>query len=325
MHHKSLFIALSLFLFSNLSFAQNTWGPITRPISKVLADLAPNSVNFENNLMNHISDELRVDDSSIRKDISCFGDANGIIDHHKGGRHVRVRCENQYELTYARKMVSNFYSPKIGNHLKYAFKSGPYIFALCDYDGHGNHDHSRKHYVCRVPVDGASKEAGMETFCYNMGYFHRTCNPHKALVAAEILPINSMMRWESIDKTILARFIGKHKGTGVESLKLINDIVKGRIKYNTKRRGAATTNSRYPKFFIGKRDYACFEYVLRRSSRYVETQIDCADLTEVPYNQRGKLSSQTVIDNSIFSRTMKRLKQDSVYYPMLGRMKSSVD
>lgn len=57
------FVFLFLFGFSQSLMAQNTWGPLTRfLITRPHVALAPNSrVAFENNLMNHISDELRVD------------------------------------------------------------------------------------------------------------------------------------------------------------------------------------------------------------------------------------------------------------------------
>jgi len=321
---KSIFVLINILFFSQLSFAQNTWGPYTRPITRILSDLSPNSVHFENNLMNHISDELRVDDSKIRKKISCFGNKQGVIDHHKSGRHVRIQCDNTRDLTYIKDVVSKFYNKGIGGHLKYAFRSGPYIFALCNYDSHGEHKHSKEHYVCRTPISGESKERGVETFCYNMGFFHRTCNPHKALVATEIIPINSTMRWETLDKTILTRSMGRHLGAGNTALEIMKDIAKSKVVYKVKSRGSSDADIRYPKFFIGKR-YACVEQLQRSSKKYVETLINCGDISKLSKSDIKALSSDMIRRKPVMSKTMKRLKQIPAKYPLLNNMKSSID
>jgi|GEM_PF-4542398 len=311
-------LILSCLFLNTKIYAQNVFEPLTRPIANLHAYLGPSSVGFENNLMNYISDELRVDDDVINQPISCFGDEGATGHHFHKKRNLRIKCDNQDALKYAMHKVSEFYGHEVGHHLKYAFRSGKFIFAVCNYDSPGEHKHSQKHYVCRVPLD--SKEKGIETFCYNMGYFHRTCNPHKALVAAEIIPINSRRRWADIDKSILVRFLENNSELFSSEglmLNLVADISSSRVSYSQESRGSATATKRYPKVFVGN-SYLCSEDLVVNGSEYVETQVSCG--LSVKINRR-----QSKLGQIIFQKRMLRLKQKAVDYPMIRGEKSSVD
>jgi len=322
---RSIFFVLVFFGFSKQLFAQNTWGVVTRPlITRPHLAIAPNSrVAFENNLMNHISDELRVD-TEHGKPISCKGDSNGQIIHRKGGRVIPIQCSNSDKLDLIKHKVSQFYGHEIGMHLKYAFESGPYLFAICNYDNKGEHTHSDHHYVCRTPLNGASKINDAETYCYKMGFFHRTCNPHKALVSTEIITINSKGRWVDLDKTILMRFMKNNESSFSDSIKpdeFIKSFERARVHYPDFSRGAPDSYQRYPKVFVGRK-YACIETLLSSKGLYVETRLSCGD-----YNRQNRPNTSFQIDlsNVYFQNTMKRLKQESVYYPMISPEYSSVE
>lgn len=210
-------------------------------------------------------------------------------------------------------------------HLKYAFKSGPYLFAICNYDDEGEHAHSDHHYVCRTPLNGQSKIGDIETFCYDMGFFHRTCNPHKALVSTEIITINSKGRWADLDKTVLKRFLNNNKQSflnGFEPAVLINVLERAKVHYPSYARGASISDTRYPKVFEGT-SYACIESLLSSNTKYIESRVSCGDYEKV--RKPGNRGYEISLKNVFFQKTMKRLKQIQVSYPMFHPEVSSVE
>lgn len=327
---KTLILATLVFSFS--AQAQNSTSWITRPISNVVSDTFPaSSFWFENNLMNHISDYMRLEEAPINSKIACIGDSHGKLFHSNelgwGSREVEIQCQGNKPLEYAKSVVSRLYNHGMGNNLKYAFESGPFIFAVCNYDEgdkHSNHSHHDGHYVCRVPKKGESQSGSIETFCYEMSWLHRTCNPHKALVATELIPINSISRWESIDKTILMRFLGQNIESKELIIEMVNDIRNSLVRYSSKRRGSPDADKRYPKIFKGDK-YACFESLISSNDKYILTDIECADISILSYGQRMRLSSKVINENLILKKTLKRLKQRKTEYSLIDGMRSSVD
>jgi hypothetical protein len=323
---KLFFLILFIYLI-NTTHAQNTWRPVTKYFTSTHSYLSPKSVGFENNLMNNISDNLRLDDNTINKVISCKPKQGNTHTHQKGLRTpVVIQCNNGETLQYIREQVTKYYGHEIGHHLKYAFKSGPYIFSICNYDSKGEHKHSKDHYVCRTPINNQSKEEGLETYCFEMGLFHRTCNPHKALVSTEIILLNSQRRWKHIDKTLLTRFINKELGQVDQDLstEMITDLLDSRIYYATEGRGSATADKRYPKTYLGK-NFLCHEQLLSSSTQYIETNITCGPLTQNQKRPRYISRRKLELSNINFNKNMMRLKQIAVEYPMLGYDKSSID
>lgn len=319
---RTVLFLISILVLAQGASAQNSWGPVTRPITRIHASLAPGSVGFENNLMNHISDLLRLDTDEINKPISCQGDQSGIVVHRKGGRVIPIQCYGAEQLQYIRQQVSTFYGEGMGMHLKYAFRSGPYIFAVCNYDEKTDHRHHDGHYVCRTPVQGASLNGNLETYCYEMGLFHRTCNPHKALVSAEIIPINSRRRWSSIDKEILVRHLeAESERQGRAEIKEFAKSMSGStVLYSNNSRGAPTSDLRYPKVFSNS-GVVCIESHSGSDERYVRTSISCGR----GRSQRvGRGKYQTSLQDVQFQTELVRLKQELTDYPLLAPEKSNV-
>ncbi len=304
--------------------AQNTWGPITRPLTRLHSAISPNGIAFENNLMNHISDELRLDSEDISKFISCHAEENGQIVHRKGGRVIPVTCYGHQDLDTIRTKVGQKYGHHIGSHLKYAVRSGNYIFAVCNYDEKSDHSHSKDHYVCRTPLSGLSKINNSETFCYKMSAFHRTCNPHKALVSTEIILINSTRRWPTLDKSILTGFLKQNSNQikGVQSsADFIEDISNARVLYSERSRGSADSSQRFPKNYVGKK-YICIEDYVSSDNTYLKTKVQCGPIQTVTHSPR---TTTIVLESVSFESNLERVKQTSVHYPMISPERSSVD
>ena len=317
------FIFIALLIQSPKLMAQNNWGPITRPFTRLHSAIAPNSVGFENNLMNHISDDLRLDSRELQKNISCRGDGSDFVIHKMGGRTIPIKCSNDLDLEQIRSKVSEYYGDEIGMHLKYAFRSGPFLFAVCNYDDKTKHTHHNQHYVCRTPIDNFSKIANIETYCYNMGTFHRTCNPHKALVSTEIILLNSRRRWSDLDRQILLRFLQKSNSPLVSESgfnNLIRSLKQSNVIYSDYSRGSSDSISRYPKVFLGEHQLGCIETLEESSQIYLTTNITCGLIKRVTENQTPRVLIETVY----FNGQMQRLKQYPAVYPMLGNEFSSL-
>ena len=326
---KKVLLSFLLTLLSDSSFCQNTTSKYTRPITNIAATVSPgNGFFFENNLMNHINDDMRIDNEEIGLKISCDGAEDGTILHSSkrgiGNRNLIINCHDKAILERIQDLVSQKYSKGMGENLKYAVVQGSYIYGVCNYDekhDHKSHSHHNGHYACRTPIENLSKHNNAETYCFNMTWFHKTCNPHKALVATELILANSIHRWDKLDKTFLLDSLKNHLKDKDYITILIEDLSNSQVIYNNRKKGSPLANKRYPKLILGSH-YYCVEELLKSDDLYVNTSLACKDISKLSWQEHRNITQESILKKPLFKINLTRLKQTQKTYPLLDGMDS---